>query len=179
MDVVTHNTGTRAGQTCRCSRCGVERQCTPDFDFYGELGAPLICQTCMVQEATGRPDGKLFELSPGRVICARHGEPFRAGWPTGYPAFALTLLQPLLATAANLDELGRHLDQQAACCRAPRSALLAAYLDCGVGVLARCQHCRKREPGTPYSVSAPGGGVQHIAHLCFHCVVFQLVARAN
>lgn len=34
-------------QQCRCSVCGVVRQCTPDFDFYAtEDDSPLICHDC-------------------------------------------------------------------------------------------------------------------------------------
>lgn len=180
-DLVTHKAdgGTTAGRMCKCSRCGVERRCTPDFDFYGEVGQPLVCQTCTVQSVTGHPDGPLFELTPGRVICAQHGEPFRRDWPAGYPTFALQLLQPILAVTSSLDELGRQLDKQPACCRMEKAQLLTTYLGCGIGVMDRCRHCRQRQPGTPYSVSLPGGAVEHIAHLCFRCVVFHLAPRTN
>ncbi len=34
-------------QLCRCSVCGMIRQCTPNFDFYAVRGgAPLICHDC-------------------------------------------------------------------------------------------------------------------------------------
>lgn len=34
-------------QQCRCSVCGVERLCTPDFDFYAtQDDSPLICHDC-------------------------------------------------------------------------------------------------------------------------------------
>jgi hypothetical protein len=40
------NPSDRAYQECRCDNCGIETQCTPQFDFYGNEGEPLKCERC-------------------------------------------------------------------------------------------------------------------------------------
>lgn len=38
------------GAWFKCSRCGVTARSTIMFDCYGELGDPLICETCVRSE---------------------------------------------------------------------------------------------------------------------------------
>jgi hypothetical protein len=52
--VFTHRTGNTDDlqyQICRCHRCGIERRCTPSFDFFAKLeGDPLQCEACLHDE---------------------------------------------------------------------------------------------------------------------------------
>jgi len=49
--VHTHRDGDLRHQRCRCSACGFEATCTPECAFYGEDGAPLLCERCMLATA--------------------------------------------------------------------------------------------------------------------------------
>jgi hypothetical protein len=31
---------------CKCALCELVAICTPDFDFYGTSGLPLVCEDC-------------------------------------------------------------------------------------------------------------------------------------
>lgn len=47
---------------CKCAKCGIVRQCTPDFDFYKTVLFPgkLICEECFrdsIQVAFETADG--------------------------------------------------------------------------------------------------------------------------
>ena len=57
--VVTHGGASYAWRLCRCSECGVERHCTPDFDFYVREGqpedGPLVCEPCLVRGVSSKP----------------------------------------------------------------------------------------------------------------------------
>lgn len=33
-------------QLCECHKCKSVKQCTPKFDFYGNTGELLTCETC-------------------------------------------------------------------------------------------------------------------------------------
>lgn len=46
--VYTHRTELyEGGELCLCSKCGITRRCTPNFDFYAKkVGDPLVCETC-------------------------------------------------------------------------------------------------------------------------------------
>jgi len=48
---------------CRCCDCGIEAECTPSFDFYGEVGKPLRCESCMLKHHNvGAP---MLHMIPG------------------------------------------------------------------------------------------------------------------
>lgn len=116
-------------------------------------------------------------LTLERLLCARHGEPFRAQWPKGFPIFTVKAFQvvaskPEIAAAVEGDVRGieRLLDEKPACCRLTSDEMLALYGDAGIGVVATCQNCRRFALGTPYSRSMPGG-VEKDDHICFECVL--------
>lgn len=183
MDVLTHKPDRpedAEGRMCRCSSCGRVEECRPEFDFYGEPGQLLVCEACL-KKTLGPEDMPMLDLKPARVQCARHGQPFQATWPRGYPIFALTLMQALLATATeSIEEIGQQLDTTPACCRVSAPVLLEGYQASGVGVLGRCRICRARALGTPYSlIAAQSNTLQHLDHVCFGCVINKLVARSN
>lgn len=51
ISIYTHADGSdRRWQNCRCSVCGTIQQCTPDNDFYGDDGEPLICESCFKEQ---------------------------------------------------------------------------------------------------------------------------------
>ncbi len=55
-DPITHGPVSEiAGKLCRCSKCGIETECTPRFDFYikrpGPDDGPLFCFACLCQDA--------------------------------------------------------------------------------------------------------------------------------
>ena len=113
-----------------------------------------------------------------RMLCARHGEPFRAQWPKGYPIFMVHAFQavaskPEVAAAVEGDITGleRLLDEKPACERLTRDELLALYGDAGIGKVAECVNCKRAALGTPYSTSGPAGRVTAAQHICFECVL--------
>ena len=36
------------GEFCRCSRCGYVQRSTITFDYYGEVGEKLLCESCQL-----------------------------------------------------------------------------------------------------------------------------------
>lgn len=121
-------------------------------------------------------------LDHRRVLCAVHGEPFRAEYPRGYAVFMVEAFRAYAALDGTLEEARRlsgtpdgadvpvkamelALDIKPACCRLPRAALVAVYERCGLGVTKRCKACGRKAKGTPISaVNAT------YSHLCFSCV---------
>jgi len=65
MKIHTTRDGDLRYRRCRCSVCGFEATCTPDCDFYGDDGAPLLCEACMLA-ASGLADAPMLSL--GQVI---------------------------------------------------------------------------------------------------------------
>lgn len=117
-----------------------------------------------------------IDISFTRAFCSRHGEPFRADWPTGYAAatvslaeFVIPQLQPKgeLDLEASPELIEVLLDVVPLCCRAPRGVLFHAYLDAKIGRRATCQVCRRVRWGAPYETTR-----KTYRHLCFHCVVW-------
>ena len=47
-EVITKDGEDRGYKICKCTLCGVEKQCTPSFDFYTteEHGDELLCENC-------------------------------------------------------------------------------------------------------------------------------------
>lgn len=51
MDAITHDTGNQGWKLCKCSECGCEEVCTPNFDFYVRTeatGGRLTCERCIM-----------------------------------------------------------------------------------------------------------------------------------
>jgi hypothetical protein len=42
--------GDIAYELCKCHVCGKTARCTPSHDFYGEPGAPLTCEPCLMKK---------------------------------------------------------------------------------------------------------------------------------
>lgn len=112
------------------------------------------------------------------AFCARHGEPFRPGWPQGV-GFAI----PTLVTAfADLPDIVTYAEGDAAkfqaavaefgpmCCMVSDKTMLMVYKRSGIGKLGICERCAKGRQGTQYRVK-DGEGVMLVEHLCFECVV--------
>lgn len=49
--------GVPYGSLCKCSRCGLVARSLIIFDYYGEAGGKLTCETC----SFGRPHSQEFE----------------------------------------------------------------------------------------------------------------------
>lgn len=131
-----------------------------------------------------------IELTHKRAVCARHGEPFRERWPTGFPIMLIRLFENLFGTKASgpgIDLMwvearkilslpadadpgipGMHalFDAKPMCCRVPPGVLEKLYEECGVGVRGRCVVCRRKRLGTVYRTMQG-----KLDHLCFNCVV--------
>jgi len=48
--VITEGGTDRRNRLCRCSNCGIEAVCRPDFDFYSteeDDKGPLLCESCL------------------------------------------------------------------------------------------------------------------------------------
>lgn len=50
---ITHGGTKRGYKQCKCSKCGIVSQCTPNFDFYTttDPNGPLLCERCFWQYA--------------------------------------------------------------------------------------------------------------------------------
>jgi hypothetical protein len=137
-----------------------------------------------------------IQIEHRRIVCAKHGEPFRAAWPRGWQIFSLQILQPLLtsdefhadvmaifkrdfpdapqgADAEWKRSIETALDQIPACCRTGPKQLLQAYHDARIGHLRRCSLCGETRRGTRFKFTTPHG-VQDVDHVCFNCVVYRL-----
>jgi hypothetical protein len=123
-----------------------------------------------------------IDLTARRVCCPLHSEPFRESGLLGWMPFGLTLLQAALASPTLKDEaeqdemwLNGALDRVPLCERVEKELLLQAYIDCGLGKLARCDNCGVPRVGVPMRLLEPGNVVpQHRDHVCFYCVVYML-----
>lgn len=119
----------------------------------------------------------MVELTFERALCARHGEPFRARWPKGYPIFMVKAFQvvaskPEIAEAVegNISRITELLDERPMCERLTRDEMLGLYGDAGIGSMAVCDNCRRMALGTPFSRTV-GGQVMKDDHVCFECVL--------
>lgn len=134
-----------------------------------------------------------IEITAARVICSRHGEPFRATWPAGYLLFAVQSLQYVTGRPGFWEEAKRlggtedsdrkkieyALDIRPMCCRLTSEKLIEMYEAAKFGVTRRCRGCDRKRLGAPYSVTTPTGEVGAYDHICFGCVVHNLVGRGN
>jgi len=65
-----------------------------------------------------------IDMTFPRVLCSRHGEPFRERWPSGYAGWCLMGFERLLLdksfaeeTHGEQSEIGPALDKSPICCR--------------------------------------------------------------
>lgn len=120
------------------------------------------------------------DLTVERIVCSRHGEPFRTDWPDGFTPFSIALFEDLVETDTFADSVGNTtsgfehaLDATPICERISKPKLLRAYVDSGVGVEGTCGNCERDTLGTPYTFRTSQGRT-HMGHLCFECLVYQL-----
>jgi hypothetical protein len=121
-----------------------------------------------------------IDLSPEHVICPRHGEPFRARWPKGYPLMAVSSFQALIddpgfqeLAGGDAGRINVLLGERPICERLSSPTLMALYIGSGVGRERGCELCGQIGLGTPYEMGRPGGTEKH-RHVCFSCVVYRL-----
>jgi hypothetical protein len=129
------------------------------------------------------PQRALINVDVRCLLCPRHGAPYRHHWPRGYAALVARLLEWLVADRSIWEEVGTALDGGVSavgaalrarpfCCRIPADALMAIYLESGIGDEAlRCESCDRLAPGTPYELADPRGRLTRYGHLCFDCVL--------
>jgi len=133
-------------------------------------------------EKKGLPPDAI-QMSFERIFCARHGEPLKPSWPSGYAIMMVGLFDEVFrkrdtlaeAVAATGDErpdpqiIEALLDVTPACCRVSSEILLRLYNEADFGVVAKCRGCRRKRMGAHYRFShqAPG-------HICFECVVHNM-----
>lgn len=121
-----------------------------------------------------------IDLNFDRVVCARHGEPFRKQWPAGFSEFATSLLEDwvhdstLDGTEEDARALMTQLDERPLCERVGKAALHFAYLSTEIGVLATCAICGTDKYGTLYTARKPDGALRRYPHICFECVASKL-----
>ena len=122
-------------------------------------------------------------VTHGRLLCPRHGEPYRAQWPKGFAITAVMLMDHIFkrddvaAEARELSGCGSDgkpepkvieqvLDSVPACCRVHSKQLRAIYVEAKIGTRARCEGCRRKRLGTSYLLQE-----REFEHLCFDCVL--------
>jgi len=135
----------------------------------------------MAEDELDDPRPKI-ELTIGRVCCPLHSEPFREEWPKAWMPFSLTLLQAALASETLADEaeqtegwLNDALDRVPLCERVERDVLMQAYIDCGLGRIARCDNCGVPRQGVVMRLMQPGNTVPtRLDHVCFECIAKRL-----
>lgn len=141
------------------------------------------------------PDRIKVNATPDVVMCGRHGEPFRARWPVGYPRFALLLIERVFDTdefcqAVEAMRQARGLCAEEAvqallhdrplCCRLTPGGLLEVYNTVQraepVWQTGRCELCGEVGLGGPYrrarptvQAATPMGTYNHV---CLHCVCY-------
>lgn len=134
-------------------------------------------------ESLRDPDKPLLDFTFERVFCSRHGEPFRANWPSGYPTFMLAAWEktklmeqapPDLPLQEAMDWAKARLDEQPLCCRFTREELLKLYLGARKWKRRICGNCRQLRDGTRFQVTGADGQARQLRHVCLWCVVYQL-----
>lgn len=124
----------------------------------------------------GDGDPVEVELTFDRIVCNKHGEPFRSGWPSGFPTFSIAIFDDLSTDPEFVELVGGStklihaaLDRSPICERVGKYQLMGAYAKSDVGVEGTCANCDRVAEGTPYHTT-----VQYFDHLCFECIVYNL-----
>ena len=133
-----------------------------------------------VEFSVGESDGEdpiQVELTFDRVVCSRHGEPFRSGWPSGFPTLSIAIFEDLThRRGIRRDRWQAHGAHQCSSFiarpsvqRMAKATLLGAYVQSDVGTSAVCDVCDLEGLGTPYRTQQ-----QVYGHMCFECVIYGL-----
>jgi hypothetical protein len=146
-----------------------------------QCGGRPGCEAC-----GGTGEIPVLFIKAERIMCGRHGEPFREAWPAGYPTFVMTALKNVCSGEAfttalesgGVEALGRLLDEKPACCRMRPEDLVLAYHLCQQTAqpwcFDACCVCGENHVGCRYQYRSTGGGVRVLAHVCFGCIVYRL-----
>lgn len=112
-------------------------------------------------------------LEPHRVICALHGEPFRAAWPDGYIPFLLHATDAVLGqegfaayAEGKVENINQMLDQRPLCCRMSPDDRLEAYAKSKIARPGFCRVCRNT--ASVVTIPLGAGGLPH--SVCLLCL---------
>jgi hypothetical protein len=140
-------------------------------------------------EATFAGKPPPIQLDPiGHILCARHGEPYRANWPMGIGAMlamGLEFIKEDIELAqewealGGVEYMGAALTKRPICERVSPEHLMMMYLDSKIGVFGLCDHCRDIKCGTPYRLMNYWGRLVKKRHLCFDCVLYRMERRST
>jgi hypothetical protein len=120
-----------------------------------------------------------------QMLCARHGEPFRAQWPKGYSQIIIAAMETIqhddsLAAECegDLARLPAILAKRPICCRLPVEKMLEIYEHAQIGSVCACDICRESKLGTPIRLSERNFWgrvkIKTFRHVCFECWLFRL-----
>lgn len=128
-----------------------------------------------------------FVITPGRMICARHGEPFRSLWPKGYAMFAVEGMRRLDPEQIKKDIIKARLegtsikqqyeyllDKKPLCCRLGDEKMLAFYTEAELGRPGRCEICHERRLGGPLRVRNFWKRAKFHNHVCHVCLLTKI-----
>lgn len=129
------------------------------------------------EQATDRP---MLNLEFNRVLCSRHGEPFRAKWPSGYAAWVLFGFEAVVQLESFQAETGGDqfkielaLDKTPICCRLGdgkvRELFNQIHEKCHVWDQSGCSKCGRLALGSPIRTTNYWGRVKDQGFVCFDC----------
>lgn len=135
-----------------------------------------------VREAVGDQPTLMFTFE--RVLCPKHGEPFRKDWPSGYPVFLvkgwelvvgeLGEMPKDLPTNQQIGWIELQLSEEPICCRLGPERYLSVATDSRKWHKAVCKHCKSFGPGSAFRLSDDQGRtVRELSHVCLSCVAFR------
>ncbi len=121
---------------------------------------------------------------PHRVICAKHGQPFRADWPAGYVPFMLLALQRVLDqegfaayAGGEVENINSLLDEKPLCCRMSQDHRLEAYATSGIFKPGFCRICRSPARVVTIPFGHDDGVLPHaVCALCLEKLDFRRVS---
>ena len=121
-----------------------------------------------------------LNLEFNRVLCARHGEPFRERWPSGYVGWcvmgfeALLLLEDFFSeTEGKQENICQSLDKKPMCCRLGnervREVMQKIQEEFHVWREQRCGYCGNVAVGSQILTTNYWGRTKDCGFVCFDC----------